>query len=109
MSVGPTRVRRSISCTPSEWSRIRTLAAEAGLSETDYLMRRALDDDPATAPATGLNATQQAALAADLAWLCERLTRPLQDSAVTAAEAVGFLAADRYALQGQTTQGDGDK
>ena len=95
----PHRVKTSIYCTPSEWEHIRTLAAAAGMSEADYLMARALEDDPGTAPATGLTAPGQAAFADDVRWLCDTLAEAVPEGegsagAVTPEEAVRFLVAD---------------
>ena len=100
----PHRVKTSIYCTPSEWQHIRTLAAAAGMSEADYLMARALEDDPGTAPATGLTAPGQAAFADDVRWLCDTFAEPLPEGegsagAVTPEEAVRFLVADARARQ----------
>ena len=97
MKRGPKRVRTSISCTPAEWARIQALADRAGLSETAFLMTRALDDEPQAAAAARLAADAQDAFVTDVRWLCDSLVRPVPDSVVTAQEAIWFLAIDQHA------------
>lgn len=82
-----------ITCPRSDWQAIRSLAADAGMTVSAFILREVLGGDCRLA----LTAEEQRALhdrTLRLASLAEELAGPLPGSGVTMAEALAFLAGE---------------
>ena len=85
-------IRRTISCTPTEWARLQERARGAGTTVSRLLVETALRDR--LGPRLAWSEAEQRQLLEDVARVraaYETLLRPLRGTGVTLREAIAFL------------------